>query len=61
LPGIVAAPSTVTIAAHPSGTLHCNIVGVPAEDENAARSPSADTGVSVVGGAVLSAYKKLLA
>jgi hypothetical protein len=61
LPGIVVAPSNVTIPAHPSGTLHCNIVGVPAEDESAARSPSEDTGVSVAGGAISSAYKKILA
>jgi len=54
-PGIVAAPSTATIAAPPPGSARCNSAGALAEDESAARSLSADTGVFAAGQAIASA------
>jgi hypothetical protein len=54
-PGIVAAPSTATIAAPPPGSARCNSAGVLAEDENVARSLSADTGGFAAGWAIASA------
>jgi hypothetical protein len=44
--GIVAAPSTATIAAPPLGSAHCNSAGVLAEDESAAHILSADSAAS---------------
>jgi hypothetical protein len=51
-PGIVAAPSTATIAAPPPGTPHCNSAGALAEDESAARIPSADKAAYAAAGVI---------
>jgi hypothetical protein len=48
--GIVVAPSTATIAALLSGSPRCNTVAALAGGENAARIPSANTGVSAASG-----------
>jgi len=54
-PGIVAAPSTATIAAPPPGSARCNSAGALAEDESAARILSADKYASAADGAIASA------
>jgi len=54
-PGIVAAPSTATIAAPPPGNARCNSAGGLAEDESAACIPSADNAASAAGGPIASA------
>jgi len=48
-PGIFAALSGATIAVPLPGSVRCSSAGVPAEDENAARIPSADTAASAAG------------
>jgi hypothetical protein len=58
-PGIVAAPSTATIAAQIPGSARCNSAGALAEDESAARIPSADKHASAVGAAIASAGQPL--
>jgi hypothetical protein len=53
--GIVAAPSTATIAAQLPDSARCNNAGAVAEDESAVRIPSADNVASAAGGAIASA------
>jgi len=58
-PGIVAAPSTATIAAPPPGSARCKSAGAPAGDERVLRIPSADSAAAAAGEAIASAGQPL--